>query len=407
MSIFDEFTPPARNSNPAGSGNGVRLTLITLNVWGLPEPFARDVSARMDAIAAHLCELDTDIVNLQEVWLEQVRARLLTEAVRKHYPWVWHDRGEHGGGGLLVLSRYPILEVYFEPYLLKGLPYRLDHADYYAGKGFVHLRLATGNNPVSLVNTHLHAQYTNDVGNQYLGVRAGQVVQLAAYLAGIRDPLLVAGDFNTHEGAPVYRILRELGGIADTAATLDRRDMTVRRANPYRQGKNSPDSRKDYLFYRNGRLQSLQPISIERVFDQQFLIRGRTASFSNHDGVLAEFQLTDEASSPSATPDPQIMQLALRLLEGGRHQTEERQGAERGIAAAAVTAGALGPLSQSRERLNRRRFLKRSMVAFPVVAVPSGAGFLALSELHRPAELKAYGEVIEMLETKFGPASTC
>ncbi len=405
MSTFDEFTPTAEDSHPAGSGERVRLT--TLNVWGLPEPLARDVSARMDAIASHLCELDADIVNLQEVWLQRVRARLLTEAVRKRYPWVWYGQDEHGGGGLLVLSRYPILEAYFEPYLLKGLPHRLDHAEYYAGKGFVHLRLATGDGNVSLVNTHLHAKYIDDVGNQYLGVRTGQVVQLAAYLAGIKEPLLVAGDFNSREGAPVYRIVRELGGIADTAVALDRRDMTVRRANPYRRGKITPDSRKDYLFYRNGRSRMLQPSGVRRVFDQQFLIRGHAASFSNHDGVLAEFKLTEQASSPFATPDPQVMALALRLLEGGRRQTVEQRKEERGIAAATVTAGVLAPLSQSRERLNRRRFLKRSMVVFPVVAVPSGAGFLALSELHRPAELKAYEEVIKMLKTRFGPVSTC
>jgi endonuclease/exonuclease/phosphatase family metal-dependent hydrolase len=381
----------------------MRLTFATLNAWGLPKPLARHTSERFDAIAANLPSLGADVVAFQEVWMHDLKERLLSVDVGRQYPWRWYQEGNVDGGGLVIFSRYPILEAYFEPFILRGAPQRLDHAEYYAGKGFVHLRLSTEAGPVSLINTHLHAQYNKDVGDDYLGIRAGQAAQLSVYLRAISDPLVLAGDFNFMEGRPVYRMLQGLNGLRDVAAVLDQRRNTVRRANPYRRYKVKPDSRKDFIFCRGGASLALKPVSARRVFDEIFEVDGKEASFSNHDGVMAELQLAGGATAISRAPSVEAVDLALALLQEGKRRAEQQRDQERAIATGSLAVGALALTGKARQ-MSRRRFMKGAMLAFPAVTVPSGAGYLALSEWHRPQELETYERIRDMLNRVFRSA---
>jgi endonuclease/exonuclease/phosphatase family metal-dependent hydrolase len=83
----------------------MRLTLATLNIWGLPQSFSRHLNERMDAIATQLIELDADVVALQEVWLGAARERLLTPPLRERYPWICYEPGRFNSCALLTLSR--------------------------------------------------------------------------------------------------------------------------------------------------------------------------------------------------------------------------------------------------------------------------------------------------------------
>ena len=46
----------------------MQVRLATLNVWALPEPLGRDVTARVDAIGHRIPSLDLDLIAFQEVW---------------------------------------------------------------------------------------------------------------------------------------------------------------------------------------------------------------------------------------------------------------------------------------------------------------------------------------------------
>jgi endonuclease/exonuclease/phosphatase family metal-dependent hydrolase len=372
--------------------------IATVNIWALPFYIADSVSDRVDAIARRLGELDADVVAFQEVWIGEVRQRLVAAGVDSGYPEAWYDP-ETTGGGLLVLSRYPILEARFHVYLLRGLPQRPDQGEYYAGKGFLHLRLDTKRGPVSVLNTHLHAQYASATESDYFGIQTGQIVQLSAYLAGLSDPVFAPGDFNVHERSAAYRVLLGLSGLEDSAVTLDHRQATVRRSNPYREGKIGPDSRVDYVLYRSGATQGVRPVSIERIFDDPFQVDGGVAAYSDHDGLLAKFQLTDQSDHKFAKPKSDIVELAGELLEAGRVGAEQRQMHKRVAAGACLVAGSLPFNERFRSRLSRRRFLKGVSLALPALAFPSGAGLLTLSEVFVPQELAAYDRLLALLGT--------
>ena len=97
----------------------------------------------MRAIGERIPDLDLDVLALQEVWTAGARRRLVEAGQRAGLPYVWHRSGNLRDGGLLVLSRLPILGARFERYVLPGQPPRADHMDYYAGKGFLTCTPAT------------------------------------------------------------------------------------------------------------------------------------------------------------------------------------------------------------------------------------------------------------------------
>ncbi|HKJ24105.1 MAG TPA: endonuclease/exonuclease/phosphatase family protein, partial [Myxococcota bacterium] len=124
--------------------SGETLRLATLNVWALPAGIARDVAPRMDAISARLAELELDAAALQEVWTEEARAALVEGGRRAGLLHAWHRPEAFGGSGLLLLSRRPLGDPTFQAYTLRGLPQRIQHGDYWGGKGFVVATLDTG-----------------------------------------------------------------------------------------------------------------------------------------------------------------------------------------------------------------------------------------------------------------------
>jgi len=191
----------------------------------------------------------------------------------------------------MVLSRLPIASERFTRFRLAGLPQRPFHGDYYSGKGFVHLTLTTDLGPVSLLDTHLHANYSRPgERDEYRGIRAGQAIQLAAAVRRIRGPVLALGDFNTREGEAAYAILGDLGGLRDVAAVLDRRQATCLAPHPYRPT-GAPESRIDLILARDGGGLALRKVAIERVFDEPLEFAGEEGAYSDHAGVLATFEM--------------------------------------------------------------------------------------------------------------------
>jgi hypothetical protein len=80
----------------------------------------------MQRIAQRL--YDWDVVTLQEMWIESDRQLVIESAasiglVHHHY----FRSNNFGGSGLLVLSRYAVIETDFFYYRLCGKPQRLHH----------------------------------------------------------------------------------------------------------------------------------------------------------------------------------------------------------------------------------------------------------------------------------------
>jgi len=376
----------------------MRIRVATLNVWALPEPFGRRVRQRMRAIGAKLPSLDLDAVAFQEVWTAEARGILLRSGRKAGFAHAWHNDTALGGSGLLVLSRLPIEAVHFERFVLPGRPQRLDHPDYYGGKGFARVRLSTAAGPVAFVDTHLHARYGSDVAHEYLAYRIGEIVQMAMRTAVARDPLVVAGDFNFCEGDPEYRVMTGLARVRDVAAELGRPEPTIFRQNPFRAGRRKADRRVDFLFVRDGSQIGVRARQTQRVFDEIFQLGGRPASYSDHAGVLAELEIGRSTPAHAPALDPRAAGLASRLLAEGRKLAERQRRGDRTEAGIGLGVALLAAAGVRHPRVSRRRLLRAGLEGAGILALTPTIGVSILSELFTPDELHAFDNLAAVLD---------
>jgi endonuclease/exonuclease/phosphatase family metal-dependent hydrolase len=376
----------------------MQIRVATLNVWALPEPFGRRVRQRMRAIGTELSSLDLDAVAFQEVWTAEARGILLRTGREAGLAHAWHNDTALGGSGLLVLSRLPIEAVRFERFVLPGRPQRIDHPDYFGGKGFARVRLATAAGPVTFVDTHLHARYGGDVAHEYVAYRIGAIVQMAMRLAVAREPLIAAGDFNFRKGDPEYRVLKGLARVRDVAAELGRPEPTIFRDNPFRGGGPKDERRVDFLFVRDGSQLGVRARETRRVFDGVFELGGEPASYSDHAGVLAEIEIG--LSSPASAPgfDSEAAGLASRLLAEGRRLAEHQRRGDRTVAGIGFGMALLAAAGARHRRVTRRRLLRAGLEGAGILALTPSVGLSILSEVFTPDELRAFDNLAALLD---------
>lgn len=378
----------------------MRIQLATFNVWALPEPFAPAVLPRMRAIGERLADLPADVVAFQEVWTEGARDVLLGAAVRAGYLHHWFLEEAIGGSGLVVLSRLPIVESYFEPFALSGYPEQLDNGEFLSGKGFVRLRLLGPEGPFTLFNTHLHARYGKRAAHQFAPHRIGQIIQLASRAQERSEPVLMVGDFNFDDHRPEYHVLTGLTGMRDAAAELDDCRPTVLYGGPYRgkqRHKSKRGKRVDYVFVRDGSRAALRPLRLDRIFDDPLELEGGPAAYSNHVGLLAEVEVSPVASTGRYSLSQRAVELATSLLSEGREEAERRRSGSRALSGMGMACAVAAMVGGRSESVNRRRFLQRALRGAAVAALTPGVGYSVMSEIVLPNELSAFDRAEESL----------
>jgi endonuclease/exonuclease/phosphatase family metal-dependent hydrolase len=379
----------------------VHFAIVSLNVWALPWSLASDTGPRMDAIGRRLAELDADAFAFQEVWTADARARLVDAGRRSGHIHIWHHP-ETRGGGLLVLSRHPIRSARFTRFALGGLPQRIHHGDYYGGKGVAQVTLATPAGPICVAVTHFNASYgRHGVEDEYRGHRCAQAIDVAWALRNVEAPVVLGGDLNAYETDAEVRILLGLSGLTDVAAALDRRQETVLPFSPYRPNENPPGPRIDYVLSRSGRTRGLQPGDIARVLHEEFEVEGRRATYSDHTGLRASFEV-DDRGAPPQPPSAEAVALARDLLEEGRERARVRRNAHRGLAMGSWLS-VLALLAAARSaKTSRRGALRAGLYAAAGLGLLGASGLTALSEGYTPGAMRGYDRAEQQLAALSG-----
>jgi endonuclease/exonuclease/phosphatase (EEP) superfamily protein YafD len=134
-----------------------------------------------------LMALEHSVIYLQECFF-----RWSGKSVEAHFPDYYVCKGTLQGvrlmnSGLVILSRFPILESEFVPFKACN-PYSFDRL---AEKGILSALVRIDGRPVRLVNTHLQSS-----SQEYDPYSLLQLDELFDYLSGLREPYLLGGDFN-------------------------------------------------------------------------------------------------------------------------------------------------------------------------------------------------------------------
>ena len=242
------------------------IPILTLNTWALPIKLPGTQStARYQMIVDSLAQSETPIICLQECFHKELRSKIATVLGPKfHFSnTILHQRKVLGllsldtQGGLVTLSKYPILR---ESYIPFGGHPQENIEEKIGRKGFLVSLVYFKNQMIAIINTHLYAGQCQ-LSEQ---IRLTQIKKIMEYinqdpsLLGL--PVILAGDLNiAHPQVAgenplvskslVYDHLYDFG-FFDTAAHLGKNDYSVApHINKY--ASKTPGKQKlDYVFYK-------------------------------------------------------------------------------------------------------------------------------------------------------------
>ena len=229
------------------------INVITYNCLGLKyiSHFRRERLTEIGRILS-IAEPIPEIVGLQECWTEE-DYNSIREQTEHILPYAKYYYSGIFGGGLAILSKWPIEESSMVRYPLNGRPTAFFRGDWFVGKGVACARIRIGPQAKDVVEvfcTHLHAPYESEPNDSYLCHRTAQAWEIAKLMrsAAERGNLVLGlGDFNmlplsfAHQlilaHAPVedaWRILHPGSSIGPANSDVERqrgREMPTARYN--------------------------------------------------------------------------------------------------------------------------------------------------------------------------------
>ena len=249
------------------------MRILTLNTL-----YIGDARARIGALGRILDESDYDVVCLQEL-LSPANLTLLRRLAKSYDHVIHGPRYPVTGGGLVTLSRLPVVAQRFKAYGLLGRP----RTEWLIRKGVLTTHITAEDRTVIVVNTHLSANKAADWsrGNAFEPVQTTELNRLATEIAeaGSADPLIVVGDFNVPRDSWLFEDF--------TAATKLRDAFAGSAETTFRPTPTWPGRALDQV------LASPElAVDARLVFQDQIkLADGRPAFLSDHYGIEADVDL--------------------------------------------------------------------------------------------------------------------
>jgi len=194
---------------------GTQFRVLTFNTL-----FFGQVRLRRRTLGKILDRSALDVICLQEILWRWSLAEL--RDICGTYPHVaCAFLGPAVTGGLVTLSRWPIVEYRYVAYRVRT-PRRSPRFDWFLRKGMLITRLEIASHPVTVVNTHLMANSDGDWSrtNRHSAALHAELQQLAEELAMIDAdvPMLVMGDFNVPKDSWLFEEFLVGTGLRDVMA---------------------------------------------------------------------------------------------------------------------------------------------------------------------------------------------
>ena len=209
------------------------IRILSLNCWGL-KYLAKYRHERLSEIGRVIAASPTppDIVGLQECWTYKDYASI-REQTNRILPYGKFYYSGIFGGGLVILSRWPIEESSMYRYSLNGRPTAFFRGDWFVGKGVACARIrfpaakpatlsladpatrTSEDQIIEVFNTHLHAPYEREPNDSYICHRTAQAWEIAKLMrhAADRNSIVIGlGDFNMVPLSFAHRLIEGRGG---------------------------------------------------------------------------------------------------------------------------------------------------------------------------------------------------
>jgi endonuclease/exonuclease/phosphatase family metal-dependent hydrolase len=251
--------------------------VLSYNTWGLPISLpGHDQERRFPLIADSLLAHAADIVCLQETFHPELRKQLIGKLGKEYFgyqdyrcstsiiPFVNKDCY----GGLMTLSRYPIVTEYFFRYPVTEETSMIERI---GAKGFLFTVVQIGPVTLNVINTHLYAGY--DTFSE--ARRMEQIIFMDSVLQTLPQydlyPTVFAGDLNAQHPdmacSKVYDFVVDEMEFTDTKQHISQSDLTSDAGvNTYISKKEIP-SKLDYVFFKPANKSTFTVNQTGRCFD--------------------------------------------------------------------------------------------------------------------------------------------
>ncbi len=282
---FMEPSPPTETPGPGCAS----LRVLTFNTFTIPFHDYREERAIESANQIALEAVD--IVALQEVWHEDESELFLDVLDNAGFSYQASHSTDAplaiASAGLVLASRFPILESHFVPFESAAAPAWVWPPDWYASKGVLSVLVEAPAGNVWVHNSHIHADYEPGAN---LEERVAQSLELSAVVnAHVELPAIVLGDFNSQLHEVSHRALVNASG----AHVVGRDDV-------------------DLIMARSGTHASLIGESAQPALVNPVTIDGVRTRLSDHAGVEASLRYCrEEADAPARS----VSEDTLHLLE--------------------------------------------------------------------------------------------
>lgn len=302
--VFAGLQPEARaaqapqNLAPLAS-QSAELRVLSYNIWGLPAPIGQDLDARIERIAEAI--QDYDIVLIQEAFDQRTESLPL----RAGFPYAYHHKNLdlwRQASGLMVLSRFPIVDTDFMPF--PGLT----PPDLLANKGVLFARVQHPQlGYVDLYNTHYQSRQQPDAAQ--VRIKSNNTTLQRLLLKHQQYyPTIIGGDFNAVPGNPEHQDLVRRLPLIDTYLKTPQQDIQrILHSWPSAERfARRVQRRIDYVFLLENALWNYQVLRSSMVLDQPW----RDYLLSDHLGVAATVRIQPQSRTMGqAVPFPAPLQV--------------------------------------------------------------------------------------------------
>jgi sphingomyelin phosphodiesterase 2 len=225
------------------------------------------------------------------------------------------------GSGLCVFSKHQILSAFFHHWAVNGYVHKIQHADWFGGKGVGLCRLKVNDQIINFYTAHLHAEYDKK-WDDYMTHRIIQAFDTAQFLENTRGDCtsqILAGDLNTEPGDLAYRILLSAAGMKDAFKQKPSNHFATHEYsyNTYTKGEITGAKegiRIDYVLFRGGRGFDCNVEQYELPLLDK--IPEHNISYSDHEAVHTKISFTKRiGDSPNGVDKSIILDNIKNLKE--------------------------------------------------------------------------------------------
>ncbi|KAI4129104.1 MAG: hypothetical protein LQ338_002402 [Usnochroma carphineum] len=234
------------------------INILTLNCWGL-KYLAKWRRERLAEIGRSIATAvpTPEIVGLQECWTQEDYVSIRKQA-RHILPYGKFYYSGIFGGGLAILSKWPIVESNMVRYPLNGRPTAFFRGDWFVGKGVACARIQVGpgrENVIEVFNTHLHAPYEREPNDSYMCHRTAQAWEIARLIRGAVErghAVIGLGDFNMVPSSLAHQLITAHAPVQDVWKVLHPESSLGAASQPAEKERQRPIPSARYNLQENG-----------------------------------------------------------------------------------------------------------------------------------------------------------